>query len=166
MFKAQVMIPILLVLLCLFEGACAEKELAVDPPINEPQTMVFYANYDEVWRSVQLALRKYPVHLNNIESGLLETDYIKGDKLFAEPNEDKIKFGMRYKITIRAVKGKFNDRTAIKIICTKVPEIQRDFFTGYQPIPSDGLEENLVLYRISRYLDMDQMLSKISAGSQ
>jgi hypothetical protein len=154
----------LLVLLGLFLGGCVEKELAADPPVSDAPTKVFVANYDEVWRSVQLALRKYPVHLNNIESGLLETDYIKGDKLFAEPVEDKTKFGMRYKLTIRAVKGKFNDKSAIKIICTKVSEIQRDFFTGYQPIPSNGLEENLVLYRIGRYLEMDHMLSKISAG--
>lgn len=164
MVKRPIKIPILVILLGLFQGACVEKELIVDPPVTEAQSKVFYSNYDEVWRSVQLALRKYPVHLNNIESGILETDYIKGDKLFAEPVEDKTKFGMRYKLTIRAIKGKINDRTAIKIICTKVPEIQHDFFTGYQPISSNGLEENLILYRIGRYLEMDHMLSKISAG--
>jgi hypothetical protein len=160
LFKTSVLLSLLGLL---FVG-CVEKELALDPPVTDAPSKVFYANYDEVWRSVQLALRKYPVHLNNIESGLLETDYIKGDKLFAEPVEDKTKFGMRYKLTIRAVKGKINDKSAIKIICTKVPEIQRDFFTGYQPISSNGLEENLVLYRIGRYLEMDYMLSKISAG--
>src|SRR5271166_5684559 len=117
MKKSHAKAYLILLFLCLFQWGCVEDQVLVDPPITEPQSRVFYSSYDEVWRSVQLALRKYPVHLNNIESGILETDYIKGDKLFAEPIEDKAKFGMRYKLTIRAVKGKLNDRSAIKIIC-------------------------------------------------
>jgi hypothetical protein len=165
MGKTSQKAPILVLFLCLVQLACAENQVLVDPPVTEPQARVYYSSYDEVWRSVQLALRKYPVHLNNIESGLLETDYIKGDKLFSEPIETRAKLGMRYRLTIRAVKGKINDKPAIKIVCTKTPEIQRDFFTGYQPTATDGLEEDLILYRIGRYLEMDHMLSKISAGN-
>src|SRR5271155_4038528 len=113
MVKTQV---IFILFLLLAAAGCVENRPIEDPPITEPETRVYYDGYDEVWRAVQLALKKYPVHLNNIESGLLETDYIKGDKLFSEPVEDKTKTGMRYRLTVRAVKGKVNDRSAIKIV--------------------------------------------------
>jgi len=161
----KVQIWVFLAALSFAQAGCIEKEIASDPPVTEPQSRIFYASYDEVWRAVQLALRKYPIRMNNIESGQLETDYIKGDKLFTEPVEEKKKFGMRYRILIHAVRGKFEDRAATKIICTKVPEIQRDFFTGYQGIPSNGLEENIILYRVGRFLEMDHVLSKVSSGS-
>ena len=165
MAKTLLKLLIFVLFSCLFQLGCAEDQVVNDPPIAEPPSRVFYAEYDQVWRSVQLALRKYPVHLNNIESGVLETDYIKGDKLFAEPVDDKKKMGMRYRLMVRAIKGKINDRPAIKIVCSKTPEIQRDFFTGYQPITTNGLEEKLILYRIGRYLEMDGILSKASSGN-
>jgi hypothetical protein len=68
---------------------------------------------------------------------------------------------MRYKLTIRAVKGRIEDKPAIKIVCTKSPEVQRDFFTGYQPITTNGLGERTILYRIGRYLEMEHILSKV-----
>jgi hypothetical protein len=161
MKKAQAILFLLLALSLSTLGACVENRPIEDPPLTEPEARVYYDSFDEVWRAVQLALRKYPVHLNNIESGTLETDYIKGDKLFTEPVEGRMKAGMRYKLTIRAVKGRIDEKSAIKIVCIKTPEVQRDFFTGYQPITTNGLEEKTILYRIGRYLEMERILSKV-----
>ncbi len=143
-----------------FTLSCVENQPMVDPPISDPESQVYYESYDEVWRGVQLALRKYPVHLNNIESGILETEYIKADKIFVEPGENQVKPGQRYKLTVRAIKGEVSGDPAIKIICIKTVEVQPDFFTGYQPRPSDGLEEKAILYRIGRYLDMERLLNR------
>jgi hypothetical protein len=142
--------------------ACVEDQPLSDPPLTDPEMRVYYDNYDEVWRAIQLTLRKYPVHLNNIESGLLETDYIKGDKLFADPVETRDKPGLRYKIVIRAIKGQTAGRSAVQVLCTKTNEVQKDFFTGYQPLPSNGLEEKTILYRIGRFLEMEKILTKAS----
>jgi hypothetical protein len=158
------MARILLILFILFlQWGCANDTVSPDSDIKDPESHIFYGEYDNVWRSIQLAVRKYPVHLNNIESGLLETDYIKNDKIFADPNESRNKIGLRYRIAIRAVKGKMGNRSVVKVICTKTPEVQRDFFTGYQPLASDGLEEDLILYRIGRYLEMDRILSRANS---
>jgi hypothetical protein len=140
---------------------CAETQI-VDPPIKEPESKVFMDEYEKVWRAIQLALRKYPVRINNIDSGILETDYIKGDKLFQEPNA-KPRPGLRYKITIRVVKGKLEGRTAVKVTSFKSAEIQPDFFSGFQPVPSNGLEETAILYRIGRYLEMEKLATKALA---
>jgi hypothetical protein len=142
---------------------CETTEPLADPPATGPEVSVFVDDYDQIWRAIQLAVRKYPVRLNNIESGLLETDFVKGDKIFADPSEGgPPKNNVRYKINIRAVKVKSRDdgRSGTKIIISKVMEIQPDFFTGFKEIPSNGLEEQTIMYRIGRYLEMDRRLSQ------
>ncbi|MBK9294414.1 MAG: hypothetical protein IPM57_08205 [Oligoflexia bacterium] len=150
-----------LLILALFFIGCADNPIA-DPPIKSPSQRVFYDNYDKVWRAVQLALRKYPVKVNTMESGILETDYIKGDKLFNDPNEAKTRPGLRYKIIVRAIKGKIESKSAIKVTVLKNAEIQTDFFSGFKALGSNGLEEELLLYRIGRFIEIDNALTKAS----
>lgn len=152
---------IILILSLFFFSACAENPIA-DTPIKNPAQQVFNESYEKVWRAVQLALRKYPVKVNTMESGILETDYIKGDKLFNDPNELKTRPGLRYKIVVRAIKGKIEGKSAIKVTVLKNAEIQTDFFSGLQSLGSNGLEEQILLYRIGRFIEIDNTLSKSS----
>ncbi len=155
---AHIWIILVLLVSALITG-CADNPI-VDPPIKDPESRLFAYEYEEVWRAMQLALRKYPVRINNIDSGILETDYIKGDKFFVEPNA-KSRPGLRYKITIRVVKGKLDGKkSAVKVTALKSAEIQPDFFSGFQPISSNGLEEMALLYRIGRYLEMEKLTTK------
>ena len=48
------------------------------------------------------------------------------------------------------MRGKNEERSAVKVLVTKAPEIARDFFATPESLASDGLEENVVLYRIGR----------------
>lgn len=162
--KLSLVVAGFLILLTL--SACETTNPLADPPVTEPEIHVFYDDYDQIWRAIQLAVRKYPVRLNNIESGLLETDYIKGDKLFADPSEGgPPKANVRYKINVRAIKGKDSGKPATKVTVTKTAEIQPDFFTGFKEIPSNGLEEQTIMYRIGRYLEMDRKLAQAAKQS-
>ncbi len=148
-------------LVALTLAACAEMPIT-DPAIKDPVSKVFIDSYEKVWRAVQLSLRKYPVRTNSMESGILETDFVKGDKLFSDPNDPKNKMGLRYKITVRAVKGKIDGKSAIRITVVKNAEGQPDFFSGYQPVNTNGLEEQTVMYRIGRFLEIDKIQLKAS----
>src|SRR3954468_17856517 len=71
---------------------------------------IFYFPYDNVWRAAQLAL-KYPIAVNNMDHGTLETDFIKADDGFIPPSEEKIpSSGIRYKIKMILAKGKVEGR--------------------------------------------------------
>lgn len=147
-----------LILLTLIMG-CSEAQL-YDPPVTEPPTRIFDESYERTWRAIQISLQRYPVTISNYESGIIETKMLKGGQVFTDPNEKKLKPGYRYKLTIRAVKGQFEGKPAVKVTIYKGGEIQPDFFSGYQSVPSDGLEERAVLYRIGRVLDIDRILEK------
>lgn len=137
------------------------------PPATEssapPTEKIFQEELSPVWNAVQLAMSGYAVKINDIESGVFETQFIRGEKAWVSPNQDeKLSGGQRYKISIRALKGKTNDGLpSIKVTILKRAEIQRDFFSEFEKTPSDGQEELAIMYRIERELSIAKALSKI-----
>ncbi|MEK7357230.1 MAG: hypothetical protein AAB250_12325, partial [Bdellovibrionota bacterium] len=73
--------------------------------------------------------------------------------------------GYLYRVLIRLVKGKATEKPAVKVLVTKQIEIARDFFAEPQPVASDGLEENVILYRIGREVAVARALQKANEKS-
>jgi hypothetical protein len=143
--------------LILFLSACASNELRYDgySPINK----VFNDEFEVVWRASQIALQKYPMKINNIDKGELETDWIKGYEFWNPPYETPIKErGMQYKLSLKTVKGRIKKEPAIKVSLQKIIEKKRDFFAETEKLPSDSLEEKSILYRIEREIQIDRAL--------
>jgi hypothetical protein len=121
---------------------------------------VFAFPYESVWRAAQLAL-KYPIAINNMDNGLLETDWIKGADGFQPPEAGKEpSAGVRYKISMALVKGRLDGRESVRVTIFKRMEKQRDFFSEPESLDSDGLEERVLFYRIERELLIDEGLKK------
>src|SRR5438094_10623510 len=97
-----------------------------DPPIKEPEARVFPESYEKVWRSVQLAMKLYPIRVDSLESGILETDFVKDDKVFSDPNYPQSRRGFRYKVVVRVVRGSLGGKGATKVTVIKNGEIQTD----------------------------------------
>jgi hypothetical protein len=127
---------------------------------------VFFSTYDSVWRAAQLSLR-YPIASNNMDHGILETDYIKADDGFISPTVDDVpSSGIRYKITLTLAKGKVEGKESVRVTITKNLERRRDFFSDPEPLVSDGLEEKIIFYRMERELLIDEALRKAAKASQ
>lgn len=125
---------------------------------------VYFTNYESVWRAAQLAL-KYPIAINNMDNGLLETDWIRALEGFNPPGASKVpSSGIRYKISINMVKGRVNGRESVRVNLRKNLERQRDFFSDPEPLLSDGLEEQVILYRIERELVIQDALRRVPEG--
>lgn len=140
-------------------GGCA----LLEPPEKDlppgPQTQVFVVPYDEVWRAVQKALINYPIQLNNIDQGLIETDIIKAEQVWRPP------FGAppanwRYFLRVKVGKGDVNGRPSTRVAIFKNISLEKDFFSGEDKLPSDGFEEKAILYRIERELILEHSLKK------
>jgi hypothetical protein len=127
-----------------------------------PREQVYYATYEEVWRASNLVLQSYPLKVSNMDQGLLETDAIRGLKVWTPPykNEGSATAGESYKLTLKILKGGLNGKSATKVTVLKDDSIQHDFFSDPRPIPSDGLEEKSLLYRIGREIQTERALNK------
>lgn len=143
----------------LFEKA---PDVAPNRPVNYKQK-VFYSTYDEVWRAAHAVL-KYPIVVDNQDTGMIETDYIKGvDGWIAPESDKKTSSGLRYKIVMIFAQGKFNGKDSVRVTIEKKIEILRDFFSEPEVMESDGYEEKVIFYRMEREIIINKALQK--AGS-
>lgn len=125
-----------------------------------PREEVFFAGFDEVWRATNIVLQSYPLRLSNMDEGLLETDDIKGYRAWTPPFPYKKPAGTSYRISIRVVRGTSGNSPATKVIILKDTKVQRDFFSDVKQVPSDGLEEKSLLYRIKREIQIERALAQ------
>lgn len=129
--------------------------------VGEPVARVYNAKYEEVEGAIKQAMIRYPQRVDNTEAGIFETDIVKGESRFKSPGKSNDESaGNRYRVLIRLVRGKNDEKPAVKVIVTKQAEIARDFFAGAEPVPSDGLEETTILYRIGREIVLARAILK------
>ncbi|MFS4460730.1 hypothetical protein [Bdellovibrio sp. HCB2-146] len=121
---------------------------------------VFFAGYDNVWRAAH-AVIKYPIAQENQDTGIIETEYIKGIDGWLPPNVDRApSSGIRYKLILNFAKGKTEGRESTRVSIEKKTEILRDFFSEPETIDTDGLEEKIIFYRIERELIIQDALKR------
>lgn len=128
-----------------------------------PRQKVFSENYDDVWRAAQLAMSKYPIRTNDIDAGVLESDFIRGEQAWTPPHQKKpVLGGTKYKVVVNVLRGKMDSRQANKVTVIKYGEHQKDFFSEPERLPTDGLEELSIIYRIERELAIQKLVRKNS----
>lgn len=129
----------------------------------EPHKQVFAGEFDAVWRATQIVFSSYAIRVNNYDSGLIETEIIDGFNAWTPAHHPDAKpEGTVYKITARVLKGKSEGKNAHQVSILKTIMRKRDFFSESEKIPSDGLEEKNILYRIGREVTIDRGLQKSS----
>lgn len=154
-----------LLLFCFLFTACADKPIIPHKSViaQASQQRVYYYPYDSVWRATQLAL-KYPIAVNNMDNGVIETDNVRAIDGFQSPIADKDpSSGIQYKITITLAKGRYDGREAVRLNIRKKIERRRDFFSDAEELDSDGLEEQVLFYRIERELIIEDALKRAAA---
>lgn len=168
-FKVQFNTKVLLIALAISVGAinvgCSsatvEPEL-IDIKDPGPKTKTFSTSFLNTWKACLIVLGKYPLKSYDEESGVIETDYIRGEDVWVAPHRKKyVKGGYRYKLNLRVIKGKQGKDPVTKVIILKQPELQKDFFAASEKMQTDGLEEMSLLYRIERELALEEALSKV-----
>lgn len=127
-----------------------------------PREQVYQASFEEVWRAVNLVLQPYPLRVSNMDQGVLETDTLRGNRLWSPPykREGAATSGESYRISIRVIKGAQANRSATKVTVVKDAQLQIDFFSDSRSVMSDGLEEKAILYRVGREIQVERALSR------
>ena len=121
------------------------------------QQQMFSAPYEIVWQSVLLTMKDYPLIVEDIESGEIETGMIQGYTIW-QPPQGMIPYQnkRKYKIKIFLEKIKKDSQSSIKVHIIKDERVDKDFIEHSTPVVSSGLEEDLILYRIKREILLEQ----------
>jgi len=106
----------------------------------------------------------YPSLLNSSDEGIVETDFVQGQDIWIPPHlQGASTAGHRYKLFVYVTKGALQGKPSIKVSVRKEEQVLVDFFSTPQPVTSDGLEEQVILYRIKRELQIDGALRKMKS---
>jgi hypothetical protein len=122
----------------------------------------FNAPYLGVWKAAEKSLENYVLANNNSESGIIQTDWIKGDDIWTPPTAlKKPSSGQRQKLTLFFTRGKSGGANSVRVQVKKEAEILKDFISEPETLVSDGLEELNILYRIERELNIARAISQL-----
>jgi hypothetical protein len=142
----------------LFAMALLLTSCSTGPDIQVPRSFEreYNASFDETWRAVQQSIISYPLKINNMELGQVQTTAIRGNAQFKPPHEVKVKSsGYRYNLSINVIKI---DPKTTRVAILKDVAIFRDFVSKPETRTSDGHEENMILYRVGREVLIEKIL--------
>ena len=146
-------------------GACAsyQQYQQVSEEFEIP-SKVFKADYNQSWQAVLKYMKKYDLALQNQEAGVIKTRWIDNtlEMNFIDSfgTSDSVK-AAKFKIVVNIVKGFKGNREVTKITVFKRQMVEPDFLQGYKVLPTDGILEQTILYRIQREIDIDNQLKAI-----
>ena len=142
-------------ILLLSLASCVSSEKAVRA-LDYSRT--FNVPYDMVWRATQQAMLNYPMNVNNMDTGQLQTLYITGKHRYKAPHHDKkiLPSGYQYRLNVSIIRGENKAR----VIISKEARLLKDFFSEPQEVFSDGFEEKALLYRIKREIVIEKILKR------
>lgn len=147
-------------------GACVSDPpnmtaLTRSPIRQESVTVVFRAGYDITWQSTLKAVDQYNLKISNKDAGTIVTETVtKYDDSYETATAIRTKslrspIHMYLEIKVTPI-GKAEDgfsRTEVSII----KYVQKGDEFEMKPVPSNRIEEQVVLYRIKRILELERM---------
>lgn len=126
----------------------------------EVYTRAFAAKKKDVWKATLITLSKYPLDKNNQESGEIVTSKIGDSEIYKVPNS-KQKHHQEYKIFINLESRRYKGRKITLVKLEKKIIRKGDFILADKEVESDSIEEQVLLYRISREIKIDRSVSKL-----
>jgi hypothetical protein len=127
---------------------------------------VFAADYNRVWKALQIALALYPVARNDMDEGIIETKSIEQDAIWKSPHPiDDNERSSKYRLTARAFPGSLNGKPVVRVAIKKDIRYKTNFIDSSKALPSSGLEEEVLLYRVQRELEIDLAAEQAVRGA-
>jgi hypothetical protein len=149
----------------LFLTSCSSYEQFryITEEFEIPQ-IILVAEFTQTWQAVLQVMRKYDIAVENRQAGIIRTRWIDNtqEKNFADSfsKNDEVK-SARFKLIINVVKGFRRGREVAKVTVYKRQFLEQGFLQGWKEVPSDGITEKSILYRIQRKVAIDNKLRAI-----
>jgi hypothetical protein len=138
------------------------KQVGAD--LTQTYTKIFLTDFNFAWQAVLDSIRSYRLDITNREGGVVQTRWTDNtaEKNFVDSfggADSYLKAQFRVRIIVS--KGFYNGKPSTKVTVQKEQMIQRDVLEGWKPVPTDGIDENTLLYRIGRLIQIKLTLQKL-----
>lgn len=124
---------------------------------------VFVSDFDLAWQSTLDALKSVRLDVTNREAGYLQTRWIDNTKEKNFTDGDGLTapyMKAQYRFKVSVAKAVYFGRGAIKVTVQREQLASRDALDDFRSLESDTIEENTLLYRIGRIIQVRSSLAK------
>lgn len=153
-----------LVLFTLLSSCASYEQFQYMSEEFEVPSQVYKADFNQTWQAVIDIMKRYDLEVYDQESGVIKTRWIDNtlELNFADSfgSSDAVK-AARFRLIVNVVKGYRGDQEVSKVTIFKRQMIEQDFLQGWKVVPTDGIQEKTILYRIERGIAIDNRLKKI-----
>lgn len=160
--------PLIVLLLTLSSCANYEKFRQITEEFEIP-SRIYKADFNQTWQAVIQVMRKFDIAQQNQEAGFIKTRWMDNtlEVNFADSfgSSDSVK-AAKYKLIVNVVKGFRASREVTKVTIYKRQLMEQDFLQGWKEVPTDGIIEKTLLYRIERLIAMDNKLKEIDRARE
>ena len=129
----------------------------------EIPTRTLRANYNQAWLATLESLKRYDLELLDQESGVIKTRWVDNtaELNFSDSFGSNSIKSAKFKLIVKVIKGFQEGREVSRVTVCRRQIVERDFLRGPEIIPSDGILEKTVLYRIARELHIRKKIQNI-----
>jgi hypothetical protein len=151
--------------LIIFLSSCASYDQFVKITKDfEIPTKVFKSDFTQTWAAVVSVMKKYDIEQQNQEAGVIKTRWMDNtlEVNFADSfgSNDRVK-AAKFKLLVNVIKGFRYGREVTKVSVYKRQIVEQDFLQGWKEVDKDLILEKTLLYRINRFLNIDNKLEEI-----
>lgn len=125
---------------------------------------VYSTNFDLAWLSVLDSMKSIRLDVTNREGGFLQSRWMDNtkEKNFTDGDGSTAPYmRAQYRLKVTLAKGVYNGVQAVKVTVQREQFAQRDALDDLHALETDSIEENTLLYRIGRIIDVKTRLTKI-----
>ncbi|MCY4644406.1 MAG: hypothetical protein OXB88_07290 [Bacteriovoracales bacterium] len=154
-----------LFLFFLLSTSCAsyERFRQVTEEFEFPSRL-YEATYDEVWQATLFVVKKFDLANWDQTKGSIKTRWMDNTKSYNFSNVFGFKRHARsaqFQLRVNISKGFRNGREVATVSLYKRQLVEQDALQGTKEVPSDGIEEKTILYRIGRKLKIEKFLNDL-----
>lgn len=153
----------------LFSGCASYEKFRQITEELEIPSEIFKADFNQAWQAVIQVMKRYDIAYQNQESGKIKTRWMDNTLQvnFADAfgSSEAVK-AAEFKLVVNVAEGYSYGQKVTKVTIFRRQRIEHDFLQGWREVPTDGIQEKTLLYRINTLINNDNKLKAIDKARE
>jgi len=144
-------------------GCMSAYKQSVGSDAAQIYTRIFLIDFNTAWQAVLDSLKNSALDVSNREGGYVLTKWTDNtsERNFTDSFGGANAYLLaQYRFRVTVAKGFYNGKPSVKVTVQKDQLVQRDVLEGWKPVETDSVDENTLIYRISRLIFMRSKVNK------
>lgn len=154
----------LLLIPFLFSACASYEQFKQITEELEIPAKIYQADFNQTWQAVIQVMKRFDVAYQNQEAGKIKSRWMDNTLQvnFTDSfgSNDKVK-AAEFRLLINVAEGFSYGKKVTKVTIYKRQRVENDFLQGWKEVPSDGIQEKTLLYRVGILIDNDNKLKEL-----